>query len=60
MSFNRMPNKCGVAIPGKKPNNLLSDKDVAIPISLDITPDIATEYCALVHIKITGCGDDSP
>jgi hypothetical protein len=20
MSFNRMPNKCGVAIPGKKPN----------------------------------------
>jgi hypothetical protein len=22
MSFNRMPNKCGVAIPGKKPNAL--------------------------------------
>src|ERR671935_2345338 len=25
-----------------------------------MTPDIATEYCALVHIKTTGCGDDSP
>ncbi len=23
MSFNRMPNKCGVAIPGKKPNGRL-------------------------------------
>ena len=44
----------------RNPNNLLSDKDVAIPISLDITPDIATEYCALVHIKTTGCEDDSP
>src|SRR5205807_7611375 len=30
------------------------------PISLDMTPDIATDYCALVHIKTTGCGDDSP
>jgi hypothetical protein len=30
MSFNRMPNKCGVAIPGKKPHNFLSGKDVAI------------------------------
>src|SRR5215831_13201692 len=30
------------------------------PISLDMTPDIATEYCALVHIKTTGCGDDFP
>jgi hypothetical protein len=30
MSFNHMPNKCGVAIPGKKPNNFLRDKDVAI------------------------------
>src|SRR5215470_17236169 len=26
------------------------------PISLDITPDIATEYCALVHRKTTGVG----
>src|SRR6266571_3215272 len=25
-----------------------------------MTPDIATDYCALVHIKTTGCGDDSP
>src|SRR5215475_1218243 len=25
-----------------------------------MTPDIATEYCALVHIKTTGCGDDFP
>ena len=23
-----------------------------------MTPDIATEYCALVHRKTTGCGDD--
>src|SRR5215831_1560662 len=30
------------------------------PISLDMTPDIATAYCALVHIKTTGCGDDFP
>ena len=25
-----------------------------------MTPDITTEYCALVHIKTTGCGDDFP
>src|SRR5262245_27789445 len=25
-----------------------------------MTPDIATAYCALVHIKTTGCGDDFP
>src|SRR5215467_230288 len=25
-----------------------------------MTPDIATDYCALVHIKTTGCGDDFP
>src|SRR5262249_27163308 len=30
------------------------------PISLDITPDIATEYCTLGHIKTTGCEEDSP
>src|SRR5215831_18041718 len=30
------------------------------PISLDMTPDIATAYCALVHRKTTGCGDDFP
>jgi len=30
MSFNRMPNKCGVAIPRKKPHNFLRGKDVAI------------------------------
>ena len=31
-----------------------------IQLSLDMTPDIATDYCALVHIKTTGCEDDSP
>src|SRR5215467_3839069 len=25
-----------------------------------MTPDIATDYCALVHRKTTGCGDDFP
>src|SRR5215813_1077795 len=48
---------CGVcSIPVKPDNVYWATNTSQYPISLDMTPDIATEYCALVHIKTPAVG----